>query len=147
MTKAETPYQTLETGQPVLLGKQSLTESEIIEYARIFDPLEFHIDKEAAKKSLFGRLIASGPHIFQVMHRKFWIPRFGNSVIAGLEVNNWKFLKPVYPNHEIECYITILSKKVNSDSKTVTIKWFYEFKYAQSKELVQCLDMTVLHRI
>lgn len=140
-------YQTLEVGQPVLLGKLSLTESDIIEYARTFDPLAFHIDKEAAKKSIFGKLVASGPHIFQVMHRMFWIARFGDSVLAGLEVNKWKFLKPVYPNREIECYVTILSKKVNSDNKTVSVKWFYEFKDAGSKELVQCLEMTVLHSV
>jgi acyl dehydratase len=140
-------YQTLELGKAILLGKLSLSESEIIEYAKAFDPLEFHINKEAAKKSIFGELVASGPHIFQVMHRKFWLERFGNTVLAGLEVDKWKFLKPVFPNREVECYVTILSKKINSDSKTATIKWFYEFKYSGSGELVQCLEMTVLHSL
>jgi acyl dehydratase len=140
-------YQTLETGKPVLLGKLSLSESEIIEYAKVFDPLEFHIDKEAARKSIFGRLIASGPHIFQVMHRKFWIPLFGSSVLAGLEVDKWKFLKPVYPDTEVECYISITEKKINSDSKSATITWFYEFKYAVSGQLVQSLEMKVLHKV
>lgn len=146
MTTHDTSYQNLEVGKPVLLGKQSLTELEIINYAKQFDPLPFHLDKEIAKKSIFGKLVASGPHIFQVMHRNFWIPKFGATVVAGLEVGNWKFIQPVFPGREIECYVTILSKKINSDGKTVTIRWFYEFKYADSKELVQCLDMTVLHR-
>lgn len=140
-------YQSLEIGQPILLGKRSLSESEIIEFATAFDPLDFHVNKEKAQKSIFKGLVASGPHIFQLMHRTYWIPMFGSSVLAGLEVNNWKFLKPVYPDREVECFVSIASKKLNSDGKTAAIKWFYEFKYADSKELVQCLEMTVLHSV
>ena len=142
----DTSYRSLEIGKPILLGKLSLSETEIIEYAKAFDPLDFHVSKEAAKKSMFGELVASGPHIFQAMHFKFWIPLFGNSVLAGLEVNHWKFLKPVFANREVECYVTILSRKVNSDGKSVTIKWFYEFKYTGEQELIQSMETTILHK-
>jgi acyl dehydratase len=80
------------------------------------------------------------------MHRKFWIPLFGKSVLAGLEVNNWKFLKPVYPNREIECWVNVLSRKLNSDQKTATIKWRYEFKESATMALLQSLEMTILHK-
>ena len=143
----EPSYQTIKVGEPILLGKQSLSESEIIEFGKAFDPLYFHIDKAKAEKSIFKGLVASGPHIFQIMHRNYWIPMFGKTVLAGLEVNKWKFLKPVYPNREVECFVTISSKKLNSDGKSATIKWLYDFNYSDSKELVQCLEMTVLHSV
>ena len=136
-----------EVGKPFLLGRTALSEEEIIVFAKAFDPLIFHIDREAAKKSMFGGLIASGPHIFQLMHCKFWIPLFGKSVVAGLEVNNWKFLKPVYPNKEVECYLTIRSRKLNSDNKTATITWLYEFRYTGKTELIQSLEMTIMHTL
>jgi acyl dehydratase len=46
----------------------SLTEAEIVEFARRYDPQPFHTDKAAAAKSQFGGLIASG---LQVMAATF----------------------------------------------------------------------------
>ena len=39
-----------------------VTAEEIIDFAKKFDPQYFHVDPEAAKKSPFGQLIASGWH-------------------------------------------------------------------------------------
>ena len=41
-------------------GRITLTKEEIIDFATKFDPQPFHLDEEAAKHSLFGRLCASG---------------------------------------------------------------------------------------
>jgi acyl dehydratase len=43
-------------------ASRTLTEEDIIGFARQWDPQYFHIDPEAAKKSQFGGLIASGFH-------------------------------------------------------------------------------------
>lgn len=37
-----------------------VTEAEIIEFAKKYDPQIFHTDKEAAKKTFFGELVSSG---------------------------------------------------------------------------------------
>src|SRR5690349_1934629 len=99
------PFAEFVVNQKIELGKVVLTEREIIEFALQFDPLDFHIDKEAAKKSYFKDLIASGPHIFNLIHKTEWIPRYGHTVICGLEVNHWKFIKPVYALQQTSCYI------------------------------------------
>ena len=49
-----------EVGQKFPLGSTSFTEQEIVDFARQFDPQPFHIDPEAAKKSMYGGIIASG---------------------------------------------------------------------------------------
>ena len=41
-------------------GSQSLSEEEIIAFARQYDPQPFHIDREAAAESIYGGIIASG---------------------------------------------------------------------------------------
>jgi len=41
----------------------TVEKQEIIEFAEQFDPQPFHVDEEAAEKSIFGELIASGIHI------------------------------------------------------------------------------------
>jgi acyl dehydratase len=46
------------------LGTFVLTRAEVLDFARKFDPQPFHLDDEAAKGSIFGRLVASGVHTF-----------------------------------------------------------------------------------
>ncbi len=56
-------------GSSISLGSHQFTEEEIIEFAKKFDPQPFHIDREAAKDSIFGGIIASGWHTCSVMMR------------------------------------------------------------------------------
>jgi acyl dehydratase len=56
-------YRELSPGQRFDFGTLSLSEAEIIEYARKYDPQPFHTDPEAARSApLFGGLVASGLH-------------------------------------------------------------------------------------
>ena len=56
-------------GQEIDLGSRSVTEEEIIAFATQFDPQPFHVDKEAAAKSIYGGVIASGWHTCSMMMR------------------------------------------------------------------------------
>lgn len=136
----------LKEGEKIYLGKISFTEEEIIRFGKEFDPLPFHVDKEKAKESRFGGLVASGPHLFVVVHRERGIPLIGHTIIAGMEVNNWKMIRPVHPNQAITSYLTPVEIKKNPEKNHAVIKWFYEF-WSESKELVQSLEVTVLHKI
>ncbi len=51
---------------------KTLTEAEIIDFAFRYDPQPFHLDAEAAKRSLYGGLIASGFHTMAVGFRMLW---------------------------------------------------------------------------
>jgi acyl dehydratase len=46
------------------LGGFVLTRAEVLDFAGRFDPQPFHLDEDAAKGSLFGRLVASGVHTY-----------------------------------------------------------------------------------
>jgi acyl dehydratase len=54
----------LAPGMSFDLGTFVLTREEVLDFARKFDPQPFHLDDEAAKDSIFGRLVASGLHSF-----------------------------------------------------------------------------------
>jgi len=49
-------------GQVFELGEETISEQEILDFARRFDAQPFHVDREAAKASMYGGLIASGWH-------------------------------------------------------------------------------------
>ena len=127
-------------------GKRSLSESEIIGFATDFDPLEFHLDKAAAEKSIFGSLVASGPQMFMVVHRDNWIPRFKDTVLAGVGISQWKFLKPIFPNQQIHARVTVLDLVARPKRKHAAVTWLYEFS-DKDGELVQRLEMTILHKL
>lgn len=50
----------LEVGAYIELGRETFTKENIVEFARQFDPQPFHLDEDAAAKTHFGRLAASG---------------------------------------------------------------------------------------
>jgi acyl dehydratase len=56
-------------GQEIELGERTVSEDEIIAFATQFDPQPFHIDKEAAARSIYGGVIASGWHTCAMMMR------------------------------------------------------------------------------
>jgi acyl dehydratase len=55
-------WEDFEIGDVREVGPVTVTEHEIVDFARRFDPQPFHIDPEAAKASPYGGLIASGWH-------------------------------------------------------------------------------------
>ncbi len=131
-------------GKKYDLGTIVLSEEEIIDFAKAFDPLEFHIDKEAAKKTIFKGLIASGPHIFNYIYRREWIPRFGHTVICGMGVSNWKFIKPIYAGQKTFAELTVLELMPEPKIGGFGISWLFEFKNEKG-EMVQLLRMEVIH--
>ena len=56
-------------GQRFTSGTHVVDAQEIKAFARQFDPQPFHLDEEAAKRSVFGGLVASGWHTAAISMR------------------------------------------------------------------------------
>lgn len=52
----------LQVGQTFEAGPARVSEADVLDFARRFDPQPFHLDDTAARKTLFGALAASGWH-------------------------------------------------------------------------------------
>jgi acyl dehydratase len=110
-------WEDYEVGCKYPLGSTSFTETEIVDFARQFDPQSFHIDREAAKSSMFGGLIASGWHIAAKLMRLFvesYLDSRTSLGSPGLDELRW--LKPVRPGDTLTAWIEC-SDKVPSKSK------------------------------
>ena len=70
-----------------------LSKSDIMEFAKIYDPQYMHLDEEKAKKGRFGSLIASGMQTMNISF-KLWIEVgvYGENVVAGTGMNHIQFL-------------------------------------------------------
>ena len=88
----------LDVGRVYQLDSYTLTEDEIVEFAKTWDPQIFHVDKAAAEAGAYGGLIASGLHTLSIYQRLAVTGSFGEwSVIAGKRLSDVQFLRPVRP--------------------------------------------------
>ena len=99
-------------GDVIELGTYEMTESEIIDFGRRFDPQYFHVDPEAAADSPFGGLIASGWHTCSVWAR-LWIDtvvaRADGRGSGGMQEVRW--LEPVRPGDRLAATVEIVDAR------------------------------------
>ncbi len=90
-------------------GSVAVAEAEIIDFARRFDPQVFHTDPEAAKRTVFEGLIASGWHTAAMMMRLFadhYLSRVASLGSPGIDELRWTV--PVRPGDELSIRVTVL---------------------------------------
>lgn len=76
----------------------TLTEADIIDFALRYDPQPFHIDVEAAKRTHFEGLIASGFQTMALGFRVIYASGFITSAnLGGIAMEEVRWLKPVRP--------------------------------------------------
>ena len=92
-------FQDLEIGSESYFGSYEVTRDEVLEFARKYDPQPFHLSDEAAAKTHFGRLAASGWHTcamtMAVIARHVVEDQQAGLGSPGIDELRW--LKPVYP--------------------------------------------------
>lgn len=96
----------LSVGQRFSSGSHTIDEAQIKAFAAQFDPQPFHLDGEAAKATLFGRLAASGWHTAAITMKLLvasGLPLRGGIIGSGGEIN-WP--KPTRPGDTL----TVLSE-------------------------------------
>jgi len=95
-------------------GSIMMEEKEMIAFALRYDPQSFHVDPEAARKSVFGGLIASGWHTGAASMRLF-VDHYLSSVasLGSLGVDEVRWLKPVRPGDELSIRVTVLETRLS----------------------------------
>ena len=90
-------------GTETLFGHYDVTREEVLEFARKYDPQPFHLSDEAAAKTHFGRLAASGWHTC-AMTMAVIARHVVDTEQAGLGspgIDELRWLKPVYPGDRL----------------------------------------------
>ncbi len=79
-------------------GTFRLSRAEIIAFAQLYDPQPFHLNEEAAARSYFTRLCASGLHT-QGMAINLMVRAIADvAVVAGYSLNQARFHVPTWPD-------------------------------------------------
>jgi acyl dehydratase len=90
-------------------GRVRVEKEDIIAFARKFDPQPFHLDEEAARHSIFGRLVASGWHTAAMTMSLIARADYraaGGTVGLGFDSLRWPV--PVVPGDELHIVSEVL---------------------------------------
>ena len=99
-------------GAVVTFGPIEVEAADIIDFARRYDPQEFHVDAERAAASPFGGLVASGWHTAAMMMRVLvdrYLSRVASLGSPGVDELRW--LAPVRPGDRLWVRITVLEAR------------------------------------
>jgi acyl dehydratase len=90
-------------------GRARVEKDEIIAFAKQYDPQPFHLDEEAGRKSIFGRLVASGWHTaaltMRLVAQSEYSPATGT---IGLGFDGMRWPIPVLPGDELRIESEVL---------------------------------------
>ncbi len=96
------------------LGEVSVSEQEIIDFARSYDPQPFHVDPVAAREGPFGGVIASGWHTSVLTMTRF-VPGYLSAVssLASPAIDEMRFPAPVRPGDRLHVVATVLDARTS----------------------------------
>jgi acyl dehydratase len=106
-------FEDFAVGQVYEFGSVTVTEPEIVAFARQFDPQTMHTDPVTAAKGPMGGLIASGWHTIGLMMRMYadhYLPE-GGLPAPGVDEVRW--LRPVRPGDTLRMRVTIEEARVS----------------------------------
>lgn len=92
----------------------SVSEDDIITFAKQFDPQYFHTDPVAAAGSIYKGLIASGAHTIAVSFRLYiqnYLP--GKASFGSPGIDDVRWLKPLRPGDTLRVRITVQEAKAS----------------------------------
>lgn len=111
-------------GQVFQFGDEFVEPEDVLSFAARFDAQPFHVDAEAASRSPYGGLIASGWHTAALMMRmlvRHFIPPESSLGSPGIDELRW--LQPVRPGDRLQVRLAVIAVRRSAsrpDRGTVT---------------------------
>ena len=99
-------------GLTVDCGTFTLSEAEIIAFAKEYDPQPFHVDPAAAAAGPVGGLIASGWHTTSMMMRQL-VDHFvsGETGLGAAGIDEIRWPRPVRPGDTLRVRATVVDAR------------------------------------
>jgi acyl dehydratase len=105
-------FEDLEVGAETDFGSYEVTREEVLDFARKYDPQPFHLSDEAAAKTHFGRIAASGWHTAAITMAVIarHVVKHEQAGLGSPGIDELRWRKPVYPGDTLRVRGEILEK-------------------------------------
>ena len=137
-------FEDLKAGERFKSGTYSVSEEQIIAFAREFDPQPFHLDRAVARQTMFGSLIASGWHTAAITMRLFvQTLNFAEGAI-GLGVDELRWPNAVQPGDVLQVETEIVYLRLSRSKPRHGIVRLGNVTTNQRGEIVQTMTASAL---
>jgi acyl dehydratase len=107
-------YEDIVVGERTKTGSFTFTLDSIVAFASQYDPQPMHLSEAGGKASFFKAQIASGWQTVGITMRLMVEAHpFGTTPLIGLQIDEIKFPRPVFPGDSVSAEMEIVEKRVS----------------------------------
>jgi len=140
-------YEDFEVGQQFKSSEDYMMDMDaVIAFAHEFDPQPMHLDKELAKESAFGQLVASGWHTAAATMRlktRTDLHRIAGGLV-GLGIDGMRWPRPTLPGDSLRIVVTVLDKRLSNSRPGQGIVKYKVETFNQRNELAMEMTTAVI---
>jgi acyl dehydratase len=135
-------------GQWYVTASYRLTEYEVIEFARKYDPQPFHVNAEAARTSTFGGLVCAGAQMIALCWKlAYETGVFEDVVLAGIGFDRLRWLTPLRPNDVVHVEFLLMEMTPSrSRPDRAFARFLYEMKNQRAEVALRLEMLQILRR-
>ena len=144
-------WEDLELGLTEHFGPFEVDREEVVAFAERYDPQPFHLDEDAAAKTHFGRLAASGWHTTAMMMGAMVRARQNSggwqaNALGAMGLDELRWRRPVFPGDVLRGSSELVEKlESHSRPETGILKWRTRLVNQGDQEVLSLVSV-VLHR-
>ena len=140
-------FEDIQIGDVETVGEYEVTEKEMVEFAKKWDPLPIHVDAVEAEKSTHRGIIASGQYTLAVKQKLYTQTEFiGDAVIGAIGWDEVRFANPVRPGHRLSLTAECIEKRASKSRLDRGVLKFNVTVTTQHDELVLSYISLVMMR-
>ena len=128
-------------GEKFETAAETVSEADIVAFAKVFDPQPFHVDRAAAERTHFHGLIASGFHTLSLSCALFFRMRLleeANLGSPGMEDVRW--VRPLRPGDTIHVVAEVTAQRASQSKPDRGVVWMRHDTINQRGELVMSVN-------
>ena len=130
-------FEDIAVGDKTISESRTVTKEEILDFAHKYDPQPFHIDEEAAKKSIYGGLIASGWHTASTLMRLLVDNMTNNRAGLGSPgFDDLRWILPIRPSDSLRYESTVIEARKSESRPDMGIERAEIKLFNQNDEVV-----------
>jgi acyl dehydratase len=133
-------------GQTLTSSSYLVSEEEIVDFARRYDPLPIHVDKAQAAASQFGSLTAAGSHVLAIRQRLVHEFPYCGGVIAAIGNDEVRFLAPLRAGQSCRLEVVFLEKRPSSKSGDRGVVVIEMTLAAEGRPVMKLRDIVLMRR-
>ena len=119
-----------------------VTREEVIDFAGKYDPQPFHLDDDAAARTHFGRLSASGWHTAAMVMRMMvegWSTQEPTASLGSPGVDELRWREPVYPGDTLRVESKLIDKRRMKSRPDMGLTKTEQTVYNQDNDIVMTM--------